>query len=83
VLLPEKVLTILASYPVSPEVVKSGPVGKTLNGTPNDVPPDKTVIVSMCCFTCLLLEKSNFVLNAIFIGFIINIPSFEYIYNKT
>jgi hypothetical protein len=46
------------------------------------VPPDNEVFVSIYCLTCLLFEKSNFVINGMFISFLINILCFEYIYNK-
>ena len=66
-LLPENVLITFTYVFVTPEVNKSGPDVNALKGTPNDVAPDSTVIVSTCCFTCLLSEKSNLVVNGIFL----------------
>ena len=81
-LLPEKVLATNETVFVSPVLIGFGPVVNALKVKPNEVPPDKTVRVCSNCLTCLLFEKSNFVLKGIFICFIINIPCLQYIYMK-
>jgi hypothetical protein len=81
-LLPENVLAMYVNVFVSPLFIGFGPVVNALKVKPNEVPPDKTVRVCSNCLTCLLFEKSNFVLKAIFICFIINILCFQYIYMK-